>query len=509
VNERVILIGLDGGEPQVLRQLLPDCPNLQRLATEGAWGPLASTRPPLSPPAWATLMTGTNPGKHGVYDFFHMPFRAQRSYVRRLITSAHWRMPALWDRLDRHGRRGGFVNMPMCYPPPATDGFFVCGLGAPPAADSIAYPPALAAELAGVELEPGDGTAVGDPDAFLARCERVGATMLEVSERLWRANRLDLFCAALTFPDRFQHCFWRALERGDALVTGAYRRWFVAFDDFLGRVLDAAADAGTTVFLFSDHGFGPVQQYFHVNRWLLRRGYLHLRDASALGKPDGLLTAIDWERTRAYCLSEYGDLRLNLRGREPLGIVAPGAEADALLDALTADLRALDDGTPGPVATGIVRGDACYHGPLAGDGPDLLVRLRGFSTLCRIDGRGTDLLDPDGPLFVAADGPEHYRGSHRETGLLAAWGAGVERPAEPFAARAEDLCPTVLHLLELPLDATIDGRVLGELLAPPHAARAPRWEEAGDVAASEEPYVYDQDEEAAVTEQLRQLGYVE
>src|SRR5262249_60803779 len=119
VEERVVLRGLDGGVPSLLRPLMADvCPNLARMAGEGAWGTLHSVVPPLSPPAWVTLMTGMNPGKHGVFDFFHMPFRARGSYVRRLITSANWRAPALWDRLAAHGCRAGFVNMPMCYPPP-------------------------------------------------------------------------------------------------------------------------------------------------------------------------------------------------------------------------------------------------------------------------------------------------------------------------------------------------------------------------------------------------------
>ena len=98
MNERVILIGLDGGEPTCIEPLLGELPHLRALHDAGAWGRLQSTVPPLSPPAWATLMTGTNPGKHGVFDFYHMPFRAQGSYVRRLITSAHWRAPAPSNR---------------------------------------------------------------------------------------------------------------------------------------------------------------------------------------------------------------------------------------------------------------------------------------------------------------------------------------------------------------------------------------------------------------------------
>jgi len=510
VNERVLLIGLDGGEPSRLRPLLDTCcPNLRRLAEEGAWGTMRSVVPPLSPPAWATLMTGMNPGKHGVFDFYHMPFRAQGSYIRRLITSLNWRAPALWDRLAAHGRRAGFVNMPMCYPPPAVDGFFVCGLGAPEGAGFV-HPPELSRALAGAELEPGDGTTMNDPVAFLARCERSGASMLEVAERLWRREDLDLCCMALTFPDRLQHLFWPQLEAHEPEVTRVSERWFADFDRLLGRLLAAAGEAGGTVLVFSDHGFGPVHRYFHVNRWLLRQGHLRLRAGARLGGADGLLTAIDWGGTRAYALGEYGEIRLNLRGREPLGTVAPGAEAEALVAELAAGLRALRDPSDGgPVVDEIAPGPAVYHGPHAGEGPDLVFRMRRHAILCRIDGRGTDLLEPGGALFVPADRPEHYRGAHRTEGLLAAWGAAIRRPRAPLVAEAQDFCPTVLHLLGLPLDPAMDGRVLRELLAEPLAARAPEYEDGVRAATRSAPAAYAPAEEAEVAERLRQLGYVE
>ena len=513
MNERVILIGLDGGEPSQLRALLDDAParhpHLRRLLDDGVWGTLRSTRPPLSPPAWATLMTGMNPGKHGVFDFFHMPFAAQGSYVRRLITSAQWRAPGLWDHCAAGGRTAAFVNMPMCYPPPRVDGVtFVCGLGTPPGAETFTHPADLSATLAGVELEPGDGTTM-DRGEFLQRCRRVGASMLTAAERLWHAGQYDLFCVALTFPDRFQHAFWDDLVAGEPAVTAVWREWFAAFDAFLGRVLGAATLTGGTVLLFSDHGFGAVRRYFHVNRWLLQRGWLHVGDPSRLGTPDGLLSAIDWSRTRAYCLTEYGDVRLNVRGREPHGIVHPDGEARMLAAQLGAELQALRDPDGKPVVDDVTPGTAVHRGPFASDGGDLLVTLQGFSVLCRIDGRGNDLREPDGPLFVDADRPDLYRGAHRANGLIAGMGLGVRRPAEPLVADVQDLAPTVLHLLDLPLHPDMDGRVVDEMLAAVHAQRAPRIAAAPPVAATAAPVGYDADEEARITEQLRQLGYVE
>jgi predicted AlkP superfamily phosphohydrolase/phosphomutase len=233
-----------------------------------------------------------------------------------------------------------------------------------------------------------------------------------------------------------------------------------------------------------------------------------LKDRAALGGADGLITGVVWDRTRAIGLSEYGDVRLNLRGREPRGIVAPGEEADAVRAAIAAELARLDDGAPGAAVDGVLDGARLWDGPFAADGPDLVVRLRGHETLCRIDGRGTDLREPDGPLFVPADRPEHYRGAHRTDGLLALWGAG-DRLGDPLAADAADLAPTVLHLLGLPLDRAMDGRVLRENLAGPAAARPAVYEEGVLPGTRATTGGYSAGEEAEVAEHLRQLGYVE
>src|SRR4029077_15297057 len=58
-----------------------------------------------------------------------------------------------------------------------------------------------------------------------------------------------------------------------------------------------------------------------------------------------LRTTTDWSRTKVFSLptNYYGFLRVNLRGREPDGIVAPGSDYEALLDRLEADLGALVD----------------------------------------------------------------------------------------------------------------------------------------------------------------------
>src|SRR2546428_4214398 len=121
--ERVLVIGLDGASWTNLLPLAErgDMPTLRRFLSEGAWGNLDSTIPALTPPAWASLITGTNPGKHGIYHFRHTT--CGDYYARRLNASRDVHAPTLWQRLNQHGKRTGVFNVPMSSPVYPVNGF--------------------------------------------------------------------------------------------------------------------------------------------------------------------------------------------------------------------------------------------------------------------------------------------------------------------------------------------------------------------------------------------------
>ena len=89
---RVIVIGLDGGTWDLLQPMMAQgwMPHLARLVQEGAHGPLRSTLPPLTAPAWSSFMTGLNPGRHGVFAFQRA---LNRSLERTFVNAAAIRAP--------------------------------------------------------------------------------------------------------------------------------------------------------------------------------------------------------------------------------------------------------------------------------------------------------------------------------------------------------------------------------------------------------------------------------
>jgi predicted AlkP superfamily phosphohydrolase/phosphomutase len=179
--------------------------------------------------------------------------------------------------------------------------------------------------------------------------------------------------------DQNAHMFWRAFDKNspayDPDVSAKYGdtlEWFYQqMDQMLGRAL-AKADGNTTVIVMSDHGFAPYDRSFNLNTWLLANGYISLKPGPRT-TPGDLFTDVDWTHTRAYGLGLNG-LFLNLRGREHWGIVAPGAEAEALQNEIRDKLLAVRDPVTGlaPI-TRVDRAQDVYSGESVRDAPDLVV----------------------------------------------------------------------------------------------------------------------------------------
>jgi len=175
--------------------------------------------------------------------------------------------------------------------------------------------------------------------------------------------------------DQSSHMLWAADDPAhpahDPTLKGKLRELYAAMDEALGRVVEAVDDR-TTLILMSDHGFAPFYWGVNLNSWLVEKGYIRLRNP-ARQEQYPLFQNVDWSRSTAYALGLNG-LYVNLRGREKDGIVQPGAEYEALLDRLAADLLAMRDDRTGrsPVSL-VVRTRRDMTGPYAQEGPDLIV----------------------------------------------------------------------------------------------------------------------------------------
>ena len=296
----------------------------------------------------------------------------------------------------------------------------------------------------------------------------------------------------------------------------------------------------TSILLMSDHGHGPVHNFLYVNNFLAQRGYLKFkRDPASqlkrlafrlgitprtvyrlllivgLGKlrrtldkrrgGRGLLKRfflsfadVDWARTRAYSIGYIGEVHINMRGREPQGIVEPGADYERTRDQVIADLRALRAIIPdgAPLVEHIWKKEEIYRGAHLADAPDVLFLPRNLETIAFGDFEfgSNKVIEPS---FGVSS-------SHRMNGIFIASGAGVKRAGEFCGAQLIDLAPTILHLMGLPVPADMDGRVLSEALTDVRAVEYGGSSERRAAATAG----YSEEEEQQVIERLQDLGYI-
>ena len=147
--KRVFILGLDGATWTNLSRWVERgvMPVLGQLLTDGAHGILNSTTPALTPPAWASLVTGVNPGKHGIYHFRHTP--RGDYYSRRLNTSRDVHAPTIWQRLNAHGKQTGAFNVPMSSPVYPVNGFITSDAFSAETTGMKTFPAELAQQFPG------------------------------------------------------------------------------------------------------------------------------------------------------------------------------------------------------------------------------------------------------------------------------------------------------------------------------------------------------------------------
>jgi predicted AlkP superfamily phosphohydrolase/phosphomutase len=326
------------------------------------------------------------------------------------------------------------------------------------------------------------------------------------------------------------------------------KSFYQAGDVAVGQLLEGIGEE-TTVFVMSDHGFGPLDRRFFLNNWLIEQGYLKLlpvekqprrtqrRLAGRLAAPVFWLNRrsrqvrwllaplkrgqfadrlkrdylssqavlpfmhapVDWEGTRAYCFAPEL-LAINLGGREPMGIVSPGEEFERLRQELMERLDGIVDPSTGtPIRIRTSRWEDIYTGEKGDPAPDIILSSMD-------DGRCL----PRAALYPGSlfDDSPTRSGNHRPDGLLIAWGKHV-REGGPVEANLMDLAPTILHLLDLPVPQDMDGQVMKHLLQPESPpARAPI--RSGPPATRQrQAYQWNQEELDEVEERLRGLGYID
>src|SRR6266849_2073855 len=146
MSDKVLVICLDGATFDLLRPWIEAgrLPTLKRFLAEGVSGDLQSVIPPITAPAWASFMTGKNPGKHGIYHFVN---RAPQGGHQAFFSATSRTGRTLWELLGEDGKQVVVLNVPTTYPPQPVNGVLIADFLTPPGKKDFTYPLSLLDEI--------------------------------------------------------------------------------------------------------------------------------------------------------------------------------------------------------------------------------------------------------------------------------------------------------------------------------------------------------------------------
>jgi predicted AlkP superfamily phosphohydrolase/phosphomutase len=460
---RVLVIGLDSVPPDLLfDRFLPEMPRLRALREDSRWGSLRSCDPPITVPAWAVMFSGVDPGTLGLYGFRHR--KAGTYWDQYLPSPASVQAPLIWDILSRAGRRVCVMGMPPGYPPPRVNGVYVSDFLTPPGATGFVTPSSLAREIKNVNggyefditFRAEDRAQVRD-DLF-----RMTRQHFAVARHLWQKEPWDFFAFHEIGPDRLHHAFWkyfdpshRDFRAGNAFETVA-RDYYRLLDQEIGAWLDLVPE-DVVIYVVSDHGSQGMEGCFCINEWLIRQGYLTLREKPP--KPGTALEdlQIDWPRTRVWGAGGYyARLQFNIQGREPQGVVSVDD-----VPSLVSELRARLSGVRRP--DGLPLRSAAYtpsdlYRAVRGDPPDLIVYLGDLKW------RSAGTVGHPGLFLTENDlGPDDS--VHSFDGIMLVRDpSGHDGGARLSDQRIEDIAPTLLVRMGLSVPAHVQAHPIPDLV---------------------------------------------
>ncbi|MFO0910197.1 MAG: alkaline phosphatase family protein [Isosphaeraceae bacterium] len=466
---RVVVLGLDCAEPSLVFDRYADrLPNLSRLRSRSVWGKLRSCDPPITVPAWMSMMSSKDPGTLGYYGFRN---RADRSYEKMsTATSLAVKEPLLWDYLGVAGKNVILLGVPQTYPPRAVNGFMVTDFLTPSIESNYTYPPSLKAEIAGwpdVHPYEFDVSDFRTPDKSKIRDALVRMTdkRFALAHRLLTGKPWDFFMMVEMGTDRVHHAFWQYMdphhhryEKGNPFES-VIEDYYIHVDQKIGELLDVIPDDAYLV-VVSDHGAQCMDGGIALNEWLVQKGYLVLkRPPTSASRLEGL--EIDWEKTTAWGSGGYyGRLFLNVRGREPQGLIPP-EEYEATRDRLISELEALGDPEGRPIGTRVLKPESLYRTVRGAAPPDLFVyfgdlRWRSVGTV------GTGMIH----TFENDTGPDDA--NHAPDGLIMLSGPGIEPVGPVDGLQLMDVTPTILRIFGLEVPPDLQGRVIESAVPASH-----------------------------------------
>lgn len=467
---RVLVVGWDCAPPAVLFHtgaenplgLRDRLPALSRLMDEGAYGPLSSSIPCITVPAWTSMLASKDPGVLGFYGFRN---RADHSYDRMSIATANAiQEKRVWDILTEANKTSIVIGVPQTYPVKPLKGNLISSFLTPSIERQYTFPHELRFEIERVlEGRPYDLDVpqfrTEDKDDLLQQIQEMTEKRFAVIKYLLREKPWDFLMFVEIGLDRIHHGMWKFWDpahpkhEADNPYRSAIPDYYRYLDRELGEIL-GMLDDDTVVLVVSDHGAKAMEGGIAVNEWLRREGLLVLKEEPSY---EGLVpfekVEVDWERTTAWGAGGYyARIFLNVEGREPQGRIPP-SRYEKVRNEVKERIEAMPDPEGRPLGSVVFKPEDLYR-QVRNVPPDLIVY---FGNL-RWRSVGSFGL-PNIYTFENDTGPDDA--NHDQDGVFILWD-----PRRNLGGRyleglqLMDVAPTILDLMGLRVPPDMQGKVI-------------------------------------------------
>ncbi len=310
-------------------------------------------------------------------------------------------------------------------------------------------------------------------------------------------------------PDRLHHGFWRFCRNDHRLFEPGnqyqhvLRDFYTYLDSCIGSLLNLLDD-DTVAMVLSDHGAKTMSGGICINEWLVKNGYLVLR--KEISKEINLTPdLVDWSRTSAWSEGGYyARVFLNVKGREPQGIIEP-SDYESFRDELEAKLLSMTDEFGKPLANKILRPEKVYR-RVTNIAPDLIVYFDGLNR------RAIGTLG-HGKIHVYSNNTGPDDANHDLEGIFIATRMKDLRKGSPGKGLISnlsclDITPTILHEFGLKIPEHMGGQIISRNGKPENFAKLKHKKAGIGKFDYEISGGYTAEEEQLIKKRLIDLGYL-
>ncbi len=445
-----------------------ELPKLKKLKKGGVWSDLESELPPVTFPNWKCYSTGKNPAKLGVHWFERVD---KENQTISMVNSNDFKEKEIWDYLGEK-YEVGVINMPATYPPKSVNGFMVCGGPSVKEGEfrkissGYTYPKSLELELKRIGYRVHPKNLISSKENNEKEVEKT----LEVMEKRFdllekKLDEVDFLHMTLFYLNNLQHFFWNG--------NPTKRAW-----KLIDRKIGELMEDDLNIILMSDHGCTEIEKVFYINTWLIKEGYLKVKETS-----EDFLSKLGLNRESVYSFAKKLSIARFLINIIPDGLqkILPreqGVKRERKADKIDWDRSEALAGTQGPIyilnskvknevkrklqeltlpdskekiAKKVYEFEELYDKEPDRYSPDLIIdQKKGIHTDAAI-----------GPEEVFSE-EDNWRAENKKTGLFLAYGDAFKNERLKTNSIL-DLAPTILYLYGMEIPKDLDGRILEEI----------------------------------------------